>query len=444
MFATDSHKDPELTVSEGKKTKPGSLFFIWFAANLTVGDFALGFIPASEGLSFWYGFLAFLIGTVSGGVLLAMMSLIGSVVHRPQMALSRGPFGKAGSVTMSFLQWGNSLGWLSVNLILASLFIDSVLPSNLIIPIILAVSVIVFTLVYFGHESVRKIETVLSVILGILFAFITYLVISTGIPRILAPQTLTVPFFAAFGITLATSFSYIMAWGPYASDYSRFVYGKRAPVRSFSYTLLGGIISTFWVEVLGMMVALASGNPGGNAVSLMTSLLGGFRIIGVVALFLGGIAANAVNLYSNSRSIQTVFTKLKNIQALIPGLIISTILGIIGFSNFYGFYETFLLLLDYWITPWLGVLIAHYFICRYTYGERKVSIPAGMIAYLASLLISVLFMNPGVIYEGIFARYLQGLDISYFVSFFLAITFYVAMTGINRSEKGEKLSHSES
>ncbi len=444
MFANSQQKDPELLASESKKIKPKSLFFIWFAANLTVGDFALGFIPASEGLSFWYGFLAFLIGTVAGGILLALMSYIGSVVHRPQMALSRGPFGKGGSIVMSFLQWGNSLGWLSVNLILASLFIDSVLPKNLIVPVILAVSAVVFVLVYFGHESVRKIETALSVILGILFAFITYLVLSTGIPHIIAPQTLTVPFFAAFGITLATSFSYIMAWGPYASDYSRFVYGKRSSGRSFSFTLLGGIISTFWVEVLGMMVALASGNPSGNAVTLMTSLLGGFRIVGVLALFLGGIAANAVNLYSNSKSIQTVFSKLKNIQALIPGLLISTVLGIIGFSNFYGFYETFLLLLDYWITPWLGVLIAHYFICRYSYGERRISLPGGMVAYLASLLISVLFMNPGVIYEGIVAKYLQGLDISYFVSFSLAIIFYVAMNGIKRSEKGEKLSHSES
>ena len=346
MFVKNQQMDTELLVSEHKKIKPRSLFFIWFAANLTVGDFALGFIPASEGLSFWYGFTAFLIGTVAGGILLALMSYIGSVVHRPQMALSRGPFGKGGSVTMSFLQWGNSLGWLSVNLILASLFIDSVLPRNLIIPIILTVSVIVFVLVYFGHESVRKIETGLSLILGILFAFITYLVLSTGVSHILAPQTLAVPFFAAFGITLATSFSYIMAWGPYASDYSRFVYGKSSPRRSFSFTLLGGIISTFWVEVLGMMVALASGNPAGNAVSLMTSLLGSFRIIGVVALFLGGIAANAVNLYSNSKSIQTVFTRLKNVQALIPGLVISTILGIVGFSNFYGFYETFLLLHD--------------------------------------------------------------------------------------------------
>ncbi len=444
MFVKNQQMDTELQVSEHKKIKPRSLFFIWFAANLTVGDFALGFIPASEGLSFWYGFTAFLIGTVAGGILLALMSYIGSVVHRPQMALSRGPFGKGGSVTMSFLQWGNSLGWLSVNLILASLFIDSVLPRNLIIPIILTVSVIVFVLVYFGHESVRKIETGLSLILGILFAFITYLVLSTGVSHILAPQTLAVPFFAAFGITLATSFSYIMAWGPYASDYSRFVYGKSSPRRSFSFTLLGGIISTFWVEVLGMMVALASGNPAGNAVSLMTSLLGSFRIIGVVALFLGGIAANAVNLYSNSKSIQTVFTRLKNVQALIPGLVISTILGIVGFSNFYGFYETFLLLLDYWITPWLGVLIAHYFICRYSYGEKRISVPGGLISYLASLLISVLFMNPGVIYEGIFAKYLQGLDISYFVSFFLAIIFYVAMNGIKKSEKGEKLSHSES
>lgn len=440
MFGTGREESMQTASERGEYTRSRSLFFIWFAANLTVGDFALGFIPASEGLDFLPGFIAFLIGTVTGGVLLALMSSIGSRVHQPQMALSRGPFGKAGSFTMSFLQWGNSLGWLSVNLILSSLFIGSILPAGSTIPAIFLITAIVFVLVYYGHESVRKIETILSVVLGILFLSITYIVITTGGSSILAQQKLTEPFFAAFGITLATSFSYIMAWGPYASDYSRFVNEKHGVSRSFIFTLIGGVVSTFWVEVLGMMVALASKNPSGNAVSELSSVLGVFRVVGIVALFLGGIAANAVNLYSNSRSLQTVFSKLKNVPSLLPGIAVSTILALIGFSNFYGFYETFLLLLDYWITPWLGVLVAHYFICRLGYNREPMKFSFGMVSYSAALIISVLFMNPGVIFEGIFARYLQGLDISYFVSFFLAILFYSLFTRLSNAWKEEKLS----
>lgn len=443
MFGTRQTVRQDRQGTGEKSTRSRSLFFIWFAANLTVGDFALGFIPASEGLSFVPGFVAFLIGTVTGGVLLALMSSIGSYVHQPQMALSRGPFGKIGSFTMSFLQWGNSLGWLAVNLILSSLFLSSILPAGATIPVIFMVSAIVFVLVYFGHESVRKIETVLSVILGVLFASITYVVLTSGRSSIFAPQTLTAPFYAAFGITLATSFSYIMAWGPYASDYSRFVREDRGASRSFRFTLLGGVISTFWVEVLGMMVALASRNPSGNAVSELSSVLGTFRVVGIVALFLGGIAANSVNLYSNSRSLQTVFRKMKNVPSLIPGLVVSTVLALIGFSNFYGFYETFLLLLDYWITPWLGVLVAHYFICHIGYNRGKLNFPAGMVSYSASLLISVIFMNPGVLFEGIMARYLQGLDISYFVSFFLSILIYSMIMRFSGFSQGEKLSPSE-
>jgi hypothetical protein len=45
-----------------RNMKPSSLFFIWFAANLTIGDFAVGFIPVSLGTPVSYAIAAIITG----------------------------------------------------------------------------------------------------------------------------------------------------------------------------------------------------------------------------------------------------------------------------------------------------------------------------------------------------------------------------------------------
>ena len=47
--------------------RPSSLFFIWFAANLTIGDFAIGFLPIALGISFSDAVIALLSGKLTGG-----------------------------------------------------------------------------------------------------------------------------------------------------------------------------------------------------------------------------------------------------------------------------------------------------------------------------------------------------------------------------------------
>ena len=121
-FAENTQKTFQITTEDDKNRtmKPSSLFFIWFAANLTIGDFAIGFIPISLGMPVDYAVVALIIGNITGGMLMGMMSMTGALTGKPQMALSLGPFGQLGSRVLAVLQWGNTLGWLTVNLVLAS------------------------------------------------------------------------------------------------------------------------------------------------------------------------------------------------------------------------------------------------------------------------------------------------------------------------------------
>ena len=50
---------------------------------------------------------------------------------------------------------------------------------------------------------------------------------------------------------------------------------------------------------------------------------------------------------------------------------------------------------------------------------------AGIFSYFLALIVSIPFMDPGIIYEGIISKlYLGGVDISYYISFILALILY--------------------
>lgn len=404
--------------------KPSSLFFIWFAANLTIGDFAIGFIPVALGTPISYSVAAMIIGNITGGALLGMMSMVGSSTGKPQMALSLGPFSHTGSRILAVLQWGNTLGWLTVNLILASFALHVIFPGlNYIIPVII-VALIVFVLAYAGHKWIRRFEIAMSVVLGVLFAIVSaryILQFSGAVSYTPLPGNPLV----GFGITLASSFSYIMAWGPYASDYSRYTKSQYSPRKSFTYTYVGGAVASFWIEILGLAVAISAQHYISNPASALAFFMGPYAAIGMMSLFLGGIAANAINLFSNATSIRTAIGKLAGNRALLIGAAVSLILGIVGYGNFYSFYETFLFILDYWITPWLGILIAHYFILGRKSPASSVRPYSGVAAYIIAIAVSIPFMSPGAVFEGPIAYYLGSVDISYYISFALAILLYI-------------------
>ena len=435
------------SANNGKKgparmQRPISLFYIWFAANLTIGDFAIGFIPIEMGLSINMTILALIIGNITGGSLLGAMSAIGVTARKPQMELSHGPFGRLGSSVMALLQWGNTLGWLTVNLVLASFALEIIIKGTYYVFLLLIVAVIVLALAYYGHEAIRRFELAMSVALGVLFLIISIrsiLDISNGIPY---TPSLTASVYAGFGITLAASFSYIMAWGPYASDYSRFVAGRKEKSRSFSFAFLGGAIASFWIEILGMLVAIFTPGNVSNPASALADYMGRYFIAGMVALFLGGIAANALNLYSNGLSFNTALKRSGRRLPILLGTAISVSLGIVGFGNFYGYYENFLFILDYWITPWLGILVAHYFIVnpRLSRASKVPRLYSGAIAYSAAILISIPFMYPPAYFQGPVGAMLNGVDISYYISFVLAVLFYTAINRISMAGRKEQLS----
>ncbi|WP_243665572.1 hypothetical protein [Vulcanisaeta sp. JCM 16159] len=156
----------------------------------------------------------------------------------------------------------------------------------------------------------------------------------------------------------------------------------------------------------------------------------------MIALFLGALAANVLNIYTNSLSALAVYNRAKRWQALVAGAVVGTLMAVLGGLNFVGYYEGFLLFLDYWITPWIGILLVMFYVNKTRDWKLVESGPKviwkALLAYIIGLLISVPFMNLDAATEGLIlfigpvANTLGGADISYFVSFIAASLIYLA------------------
>ncbi|MEM0155981.1 MAG: cytosine permease [Thermoplasmataceae archaeon] len=432
--------DVQAVPENAKGPKPSSLFFLWFGSNLTIGDFVLGFIPISLGFGVYTTVVALVIGNLLGASLLGLMSSIGPKSRVPQMVTGKRSFGSRGSTVMSLLQWVNTTGWLTINTILAAFALSLLVNGAILVYSVILITSVVALSAYFGQRFIHGFEHLMAYLLGILFVVVTYFSLAKMNFTISYAPSASFSTFTQFGVVLALSFSYIMSWGPYASDYSRYISSSTKPSRTFTYTFIGGFTASLWLEITGMLVAIGSGMASAdNPFRALSPIMGNFVDLGLIGVVLGGIAANSINLYSNSLSIKAAGLKVNRVTVVVVMSALVVILSLISALNGFNYsYETFLYLLDYWITPWLGVMIADFFIVnrggKLSEAKFRSFNFSGIISYCVALLASIPFMAPSGFPYGPIAVALNGVDLSYYVSFVLAIVLYVLL---NRFGVGE-------
>ena len=134
-------------------------------------------------------------------------------------------------------------------------------------------------------------------------------------------------------------------------------------------------------------------------------------ILANLGIALGAVAANVINIYSGALAFLTLNIKLpfrqrRAIVALIAGAI-GLLIGIIFQAQVGpgGKYEAFLLLISYWISPFLGVVITDYFGRRGRIRESVFFDPnyqpwRGLVAFLAGIIVGIPFWNQPTFFVG--------------------------------------------
>ena len=312
--------------------------------------------------------------------------------------------------------------------------VTTVLAFGLAVPLAAAALVLVDVVIaMWGHDLIHSFERLMSVVLAIMFAAVTVIAFDR-IGTNLAAYQATVSFSLSFwALVVAAVFSYLMSWSPYASDYSRYLPETTSKWRLVAYTTAGGAIASAWTEVAGFLVFLGANNPQLNAIAALGAVSGGYAVLALLTVVLGAVAADALNLYTNSLSALVLYKKAGRIPTILAAGVVGFVLAVLASSNFGTFYQDFLLTLDYWITPWIGVMLAAFFVRRVRAGVEGAAgfLLTGLGAYLIGLLVSVPFMNlspDGLGYVGPVASVIGGADVSYFVAFAAALVAYVGLS----------------
>jgi nucleobase:cation symporter-1, NCS1 family len=432
-----------------RRGSPGRVFTLWFAANLTIADYVIGVLCVQAfGLTVGQTIPVLVLGNIFGGLLLGLSAAMGPKLGFPQMLSSRSSFGKRGNYVFGGLNWVSTVGWFTVNTILGVEALQAVFPGlNFYASATALVAVQVLVAVY-GHDLIHLFEKLMSVVLGLLFLGVLVLAIpKLGQAMAFVPSggSAGVPALGAVAVVLATSFSYLMSWAPYASDYSRYLPTDSSSKRVALYALVGGGAASFAIETVGAIVG--SVTPGSGYFEGLYSFSGFFGPFAILAIILGAVAANALNIYTNALSALVLDIRAKRWQMVVTGGVVGLLLSFVGQVNFANSFENFLLVLDYWITPWLGIVIVDYYVThRTTVARSENPETSGFRAfgvYLFAVLVSVPFMVPAISLGfpvGALAHLFGGGDFSYFVSFAVACV----LTYILRSREAKGLTRRSS
>ena len=346
--------------------RPLQLFWTWTSPNMEFATVFVGFIGVVFfGLSFWQTFLAVVLGTMLGSITLGILSTNGPRYGVPQMVLSRRGFGYWGNVLpagVNALVAG--IGWFAVNSVSGALALNALthMPEVLCLLIVVGLQLAV---AYFGYNLIHLFERYAFPLLVVIFLVASVWTLAKGHPG--APHK-TIP--GAFLIELGATFGYAVGWNPYASDYTRYFRPDSNKTAIAWSSGLGVLLSCVLLETVGAAAGTlpsvaSAANPTAGWTGIFPTWLGDLTLIAIV---IGGIAANALNIYSGAISFTAIGFKLplaarRAIVALGFGAV-GFFVAWAGLGNAGEDYNNFLLIIAYWISPWLAVMFCDMYLRR--------------------------------------------------------------------------------
>ena len=413
--------------------QPYQQFWTWVSPNMEFATIFVGIIGVwFFGQSFWMATLAIVIGTALGSLSMGALAARGPLFGVPQMVLSRIGFGFLGNILPAGINAVVAgIGWFAVNSVSGAFALNALLGWNSKICLVIIV-VAQIAVAFFGHNLVHMFERWAFPFLVVVFAIASVVIGSKAHPGV---HVAGVP--GGFLITLGAAFGYAAGWNPYASDYTRYLPPNTNRRATGLWAGLGVFVSCVWLEVIGAAAATITnvGKYAANPTAGFTSHLPtALADVTLLAIALGAVCANALNVYSGSMSFLALGIRLplslrRAIVALVFG-VAGFFLALSGLHDAGQRYNNFLLIISYWIGPWLGVFFTDQVLRRgrrvdgFLF-DRKHNPWAGFAAMAIAIAVSIIFFANQTDYVGIVPKHAAGFgDLTFEVGFVLAAGLY--------------------
>lgn len=352
--------------------RPAQLFWVWFAANISILGLPLGATLVALGLTVWQAVVVAAIGSVGSFAIVGAVSIAGRRGGAPGLTLSRAVFGARGNIGPTAVSLISRLGWETVNTTTAAFALLSLCtilfgasPAATDHPWLTVACITVFVLLTvvvsgLGHAvlvSVQRWATwvfgALNIVVGaFLVATVDWAAVGAATP---APVGTMI---AGVGIIAAGTG---IGWANASADVSRYqAPGVKAGSLVLSAAAGAGIPLVLLIS-LGSM--LAAGDPSladaGDPVAAIRAMLPTWMAVPyLVAAFGGLLLSNHLSVYSAGLTTLTLGLRMPRVYAVVVDVVV-TFVGAIYFilvaDDFYGPFIAFISLLAVPITAWVGV-----------------------------------------------------------------------------------------
>ncbi|MHB8630980.1 MAG: purine-cytosine permease family protein [Candidatus Limnocylindria bacterium] len=446
---------------------PLDLFWTWMSPNLEFATIFVGAIGVELcGGSFWSVIAGIVLGSALGALAHGILSSWGPRFGVPQMVQGRGAFGYWGNLLPAALNtFTAAIGWFIVNSVSGAFALMALfgMPFSLFWLAYLIVVAAQVAVAFFGHNLVHAFERYAFVPLVVIFGLATVFILANSHAVAFNPKA-PIAFggnLGAFMLTTAAAFGYAAGWNPYASDYTRYQRpGVNRRMVGF-WAGFGVFLSCVVLEIAGAGLATVAGTqwgpkdiPTAQLAHAMPDLL--FKAT-LLMIALGAVAANVLNIYSGAMSFLTLGIRLTLRQRRAIVAVVSGVLGLligIFFEANVGpgsKYEDFLLVISYWIAPWLGVMFVDYWLRRGDYGDGAIFFARahntwkGFVAMLIAGVVSIWLFAAQALYTGPVPLGLPQVgDLTFLVGFLMAAVLYAGFNGFkpivtSRTEAAERV-----
>jgi nucleobase:cation symporter-1, NCS1 family len=424
---------------------PSKLFFTWVSPNMEFATVFVGVIAvAFFGQTVPMAILAILVGTALGSISHGILSARGPSAGVPQMILSRISFGFLGNILPAGLNAVIAgIGWFAVNSVSGTFALNTLthIPK---LPSLLIVVLAQIGIAFLGHNFLHTFERYAFPYLVVAFVLAAIWII----PKTDGSAAQGGGGFGGWLISMGTAFGYAAGWNPYASDYTRYLSPTVSKRAVALWAGAGVFVSCVALEIVGALSATIATKDANPTTAFTGHMPTAVADIVLLAIVIGAISANAINVYSGTMSFLALGIEL---PLQLRRAIVAAVAGVLGFLVAWNGlsdisrYEDFLLVIAYWIGPWLGVFFVDQWLRRSHRVEgfmfdRKHNPWGGFVAMAVAMALSIWLFSNQSKYVGVVPKHWASAgDLTFEVGFLIAAVVYYLTFSLQPGPKDEVL-----
>ena len=436
--------------AEARHGKPWQQFAFWWGANVNIFNVVLGGVVVTIGLTFWWALAAIAVGTLAGALLVALHATQGPKLGVPQTIQSRAQFGFYGATFMFPAVLLLNIGFIAAILVIQAQSLQQVV-SSISIPVwivIIAVPAVVVGI--FGYRWIHRVMQATAVVVGV--SLVIMLIQGLAYRSLPAHETAisaNAPSAGLFLAGVALLVIDILSFGPFVSDYTRYLPADTSGPRLFWAIYAGNVLATFLSCAVGAYLTALLPSLGPVAAIGKTS--GSWALVIMALSLVNGVTINAytgafqVLAFAN---IWRRFTSASALLRIVPFVIVTAVgvvVALLGYKSFVANLSNFLDVLLVIFIPWSAVNLADYFVIRRgRYDVGAFFVPhsqygtfawRGLAAYVIGLAVEWPFVSQPD-YTGPLVHSLGGADISWIVGWFVTAGVYIGLVRLVPDRNG--------